>query len=138
MARVTVEDCQKYVPNPFDIVLLAADRARKISSGASLLVERDNDKNPVVALREIGDGVIDAAQLRESVIASYRHFQKIEAHEEELEELLDQELASTQYITETLFDHGQDTSTFEEEADGPEENGDLDLEEALEEEPSQL
>lgn len=104
MARVTVEDCQRYVDNPFELVLLSADRARKISAGSLLLVERDNDKNPVVALREIGDGLLDINGSRESVVASYRQFQKIEAHEEELEELLDQELASTQYITEQLFE----------------------------------
>ena len=60
MARVTVEDCVEKVPNRFGLVLLAAHRARAISAGAPLLVDRDNDKNPVVALREIADDVVDA------------------------------------------------------------------------------
>ena len=60
MARVTVEDCVEKVPNRFSLVLLAAHRARAISAGAPLLVDRDNDKNPVVALREIADDVVDA------------------------------------------------------------------------------
>ena len=59
MARVTVEDCVRLVPNRFDLVLMAAQRAREISSGAALTVDRDNDKNPVVALREIADETID-------------------------------------------------------------------------------
>jgi len=64
MARVTVEDCVDKVPNRFELVLLAARRARNIHSGASLTVERDNDKNPVVALREIADETIDLDVLK--------------------------------------------------------------------------
>ena len=60
MARVTVEDCIDKVDNRFDLVLMASHRARAISSGAPISVQRDNDKNPVVALREIGDGKLDA------------------------------------------------------------------------------
>ena len=63
MARVTVEDCVEKVPNRFNLVLLAGHRARAIASGAELLVERDNDKNPVVSLREISDGAIEADAL---------------------------------------------------------------------------
>ena len=58
MARVTVEDCVDKIPNRFDLVLLAAQRAREISGGAEMTVDRDRDKNPVVALREIADGLI--------------------------------------------------------------------------------
>lgn len=131
MARVTVEDCSEFVSNPFELVLLATDRSRKISSGAPLLVSRDNDKNPVVALREIGDGLLDIQALRESVVASYCLFQKIEAHEEELEELLDQELASTQYITEHLFDRPDAKNTVQ-AAEVEDEESALDLDEGLE------
>jgi DNA-directed RNA polymerase subunit omega len=70
MARVTVEDCVDKVPNRFDLVLLAAQRAREISGGAELTIERDRDKNPVVALREIADETITPASLKESVIGS--------------------------------------------------------------------
>ncbi len=72
MARVTVEDCVDKVPNRFDLVLASAQRARQISSGASPLVERDNDKNPVVALREIADEMVQPDDLREAVILSQR------------------------------------------------------------------
>ena len=83
MARVTVEDCIQKVPNRFNLVLLAAHRARGISAGAQLLVDRDNDKNPVVALREIADDVVDAEELRESLISS---LQRVDEHTEAEEE----------------------------------------------------
>ncbi len=83
MARVTVEDCIQRVPNRFNLVLLAAHRARGISAGAQLLVDRDNDKNPVVALREIADDVVDADELRENLISS---LQRVDEHTEAEEE----------------------------------------------------
>ncbi|MCB1357625.1 MAG: DNA-directed RNA polymerase subunit omega, partial [Maritimibacter sp.] len=70
MARVTVEDCVDKVPNRFDLVMLAAHRAREISAGSPLTVDRDNDKNPVVALREIADETQQADDLRERLIES--------------------------------------------------------------------
>ena len=68
MARVTVEDCVDKIPNRFDLVLFAAQRARQISGGAELTIDRDRDKNPVVALREIADEMVRPAHLEESVI----------------------------------------------------------------------
>ena len=68
MARVTVEDCVERIPNRFELVMLAAKRSREISSGSSLTVERDNDKNPVVALREIADETVPLDDLREELI----------------------------------------------------------------------
>ena len=70
MARVTVEDCVDKVPNRFDLVLLAAQRAREISGGAELTVDRDRDKNPVVALREIADETVIPKVLKESLVVS--------------------------------------------------------------------
>ena len=70
MARVTVEDCVDKVPNRFDLVLLAAQRAREISGGAELTIDRDRDKNPVVALREIADETVRPPQLREALVNS--------------------------------------------------------------------
>lgn len=70
MARVTVEDCVDKIPNRFDLVLLAAQRAREISGGAELTIDRDRDKNPVVALREIAEGTVRPKQLQESLIQS--------------------------------------------------------------------
>lgn len=72
MARVTVEDCVLQVPNRFDLVVLAARRARQITAGAGLTVERDNDKNPVVALREIAKRSVDLDDLHEVLTKSYQ------------------------------------------------------------------
>ena len=68
MARVTVEDCVDKVPNRFDLVLLAAQRAREISGGSELTIDRDRDKNPVVALREIAEQTVSPGALLESVV----------------------------------------------------------------------
>ncbi|MDG5747777.1 DNA-directed RNA polymerase subunit omega [Qipengyuania sp. XHP0207] len=70
MARVTVEDCVDKVPNRFDLVLLAAQRAREISGGAELTVDRDRDKNPVVALREIAEQTIKPKDLQEAAVTN--------------------------------------------------------------------
>jgi DNA-directed RNA polymerase subunit omega len=87
MARVTVEDCIEKVPNRFSLVLLAAHRARAISAGSQILVDRDNDKNPVVSLREIADDVIDSEELRESVISALQRVDERSEAEEEAETL---------------------------------------------------
>ena len=81
MARVTVEDCVDKVPNRFELVMLAAHRAREITAGAPLTIDRDNDKHPVVALREIADEMQAAADLRERMIES--HQTQIEVDEPE-------------------------------------------------------
>jgi len=75
MARVTVEDCVDKIPNRFDLVLLAAQRARQISGGAELTIDRDRDKNPVVALREIADETVHPADLNEAVISNLQRVQ---------------------------------------------------------------
>ena len=83
MARVTVEDCVIKIPNRFDLVLKAAQRSRQISSGAELTVDRDNDKNPVVALREIADETIDLEELNEAIIHSMQKFVEVDEPEED-------------------------------------------------------
>ena len=83
MARVTVEDCIDKVENRFDLVLLASHRARMISSGGQITVERDNDKNPVVALREVADDVVDPDELKEGLIGT---LQRVDEHSEAEEE----------------------------------------------------
>ncbi len=87
MARVTVEDCVVKVPNRFELVLLAAQRAREITSGAPLSIDRDDDKNPVVALREIADETVGLSHLKESVVRGMqKHVELDEAEEtQELE-----------------------------------------------------
>jgi DNA-directed RNA polymerase subunit omega len=74
MARVTVEDCVDKIPNRFDLVLLASQRARQISAGAELTIDRDRDKNPVVALREIADETITPDELNEAVVSGLQRF----------------------------------------------------------------
>jgi DNA-directed RNA polymerase subunit omega len=84
MARITVEDCVTRVPNRFELVMLAAQRARDVSAGAPLTVERDNDKNPVVALREIADGTVDLDHLRYELIHGLRRHVEIEDQPDDL------------------------------------------------------
>jgi len=87
MARVTVEDCVEKVPNRFGLVLLAGHRARAISAGSALLVDRDNDKNPVVALREIADSAVDPEGLHENLIGTLQRVDERTEAEEEAETL---------------------------------------------------
>ncbi len=75
MARVTVEDCVDKIPNRFDLVLLSAQRARQISGGAELTIDRDRDKNPVVALREIADETVRPRHLEEALVGSLQRVQ---------------------------------------------------------------
>ena len=75
MARVTVEDCVDKVPNRFDLVLLSAQRARQISGGAELTIDRDRDKNPVVALREVAEETVRPRELEEALIGSLQRVQ---------------------------------------------------------------
>ncbi|WP_375265374.1 DNA-directed RNA polymerase subunit omega [Planktotalea sp.] len=88
MARVTVEDCVDKVPNRFDLVMLAAHRAREISAGGAITVDRDNDKNPVVSLREIADETQLADDLRERLIESNQTQIEVDEPEEDAMALL--------------------------------------------------
>lgn len=88
MARVTVEDCVDKVPNRFELVMLAAHRAREISAGAEITVDRDNDKNPVVSLREIAEETQTADALRERLIESYQTQIEVDEPEEDRMALL--------------------------------------------------
>jgi DNA-directed RNA polymerase subunit omega len=89
VARVTVEDCIEKIENRFDLVLMAAHRARMISAGSSITIDRDNDKNPVVALREIGDGAISPEDLREDLIHSLQKYVEVDEPEANAAPLLD-------------------------------------------------
>ncbi|AXI45058.1 DNA-directed RNA polymerase subunit omega [Sulfitobacter sp. SK012] len=88
MARVTVEDCVDKVPNRFELVMLAAHRAREISAGSAVTVDRDNDKNPVVSLREIADETQSASDLRERLIESNQNQIEVDEPEEDAMALL--------------------------------------------------
>jgi DNA-directed RNA polymerase subunit omega len=95
MARVTVEDCVDKIPNRFDLVLMAAQRARQISGGADLTIDRDRDKNPVVALREIAEETVRPRDLQEAVVSS---LQRVQIDEEDATD----ELASLADSAEAL------------------------------------
>ena len=95
MARVTVEDCVDKIPNRFDLVLFAATRARAISSGAEITVDRDRDKNPVVALREIAEENVKAADLKEALISS---MQRVVANEDDTPDVIGSLSASAEAL----------------------------------------
>ena len=88
MARVTVEDCIDKVDNRFDLVLVASHRARMISSGAQITIDRDNDKNPVVALREIADTAVAPDDLKEELIHSLQKYTEVDEPEPETTPLI--------------------------------------------------
>lgn len=126
MARVTVEDCVEKVPNRFHLVLLAAQRARSLSRGEELTIERDDDKNPVVALREIADETFTVEQLEQDLIKSLSRQPEPEPADEEVLDLIPTD--------QNIFGL-QDVSAEEESASLPVENEDLspeDLEAAIE------
>ncbi|WP_043831126.1 DNA-directed RNA polymerase subunit omega [Muricoccus aerilatus] len=102
MARVTVEDCILQVPNRFDLVLLAAQRARAISRGDELTVDRDNDKNPVIALREIADQTVELGGLEQDIIKSLLRAPEPEPVEEEVIDLIatDENIFGVMDVTE--------------------------------------
>ncbi|MBX9977613.1 MAG: DNA-directed RNA polymerase subunit omega [Alphaproteobacteria bacterium] len=127
MARVTVEDCVEVVPNRFDLVVLAARRAREIASGASITVPRDNDKNPVVALREIADKTVSTEYLLEEVVKGMQRVGFVEENESDLDDETDQEFP---VIDGALFDadeeSGEDIVDEDTEEDGLD-DGDVEL-----------
>jgi DNA-directed RNA polymerase subunit omega len=98
MARVTVEDCIQKIPNRFDLVVTAAQRGRQLSAGAPLTVERNNDKNPVVALREIAEETVSIAKLQDATLMSFRR-----QLEQENDELLPDEKTGDRALT-SAFD----------------------------------
>ncbi len=113
MARVTVEDCVLKVPNRFELVMLAAQRARDISSGIPINVDRDNDKNPVVALREIADEKIELEGLRNALIRGMQKTVEADEPEDEVIEFIqsEQDLARDQVVNDAMdagdFDEGE-------------------------------
>ena len=112
MARVTVEDCVERIPNRFELVMLAAKRSREISSGASLTVERDNDKNPVVALREIADETVPLDDLREELVRGLQKHIEVDEPEEddEIEMMTAASLANEVGMEAAAAGVGADTS----------------------------
>ena len=117
MARVTVEDCVLKIPNRFELVLLAAQRSREIASGSPLSIDRDDDKNPVVALREIADETIELEHLRTSVVRGMQKHVEIDEPDEPHELELDTALFGVAPPSASAIEEETDTETedFEEE-----------------------
>src|ERR1700730_12679476 len=148
MARVTVEDCVVRVPNRFELVLVASQRAREITAGAVLTLDRDNDKNPVVALREIADDTVPIDKLQDSLIRGMQKHVEIDEPEETIElepnlfgvaeealgvpgddiEEIDEEATDEEELAEDLL-------TVEDDAELPEELPEAEPEENFEEQP---
>ena len=111
MARVTVEDCVTRVPNRFELVMLAAQRARNLGAGVPLSLDRDNDRNPVVALREIAEGTINISELKNDLIRGLQKFVEVDEPEED-----DMDLLAIQ--REIDAEQGEPEPSSEIEADG--------------------
>ena len=120
MARVTVEDCVVKVPNRFELVLLAAQRAREISSGAPLSIDRDDDKNPVVALREIADETVALDHLKSSVVRGMQKHVEIDEPEESHELELDTALFGIGAPAGAPMDEELEVEADAEDAEDPE------------------
>lgn len=129
MARVTVEDCVEKLPNRFELVMLASQRARRIGTGAPLTVDRDNDKNPVVALREIADETVDPADLKEDLTQSYQKVliaddedlasvDMMDDESESLSAMIENQKASGVYADEEVSEEAEaEDDTSEDDAD---------------------
>lgn len=140
MARVTVEDCIDKIPNRYELLMVAAQRAKDISAGAPLTVMRDNDKNSVVALREIADETVSIEELQKSLVMGLQKFVEVEEPEEEELEILaaEKELADldeqfTGLLPDAELDdsmqiHGGDDDALDLDA---ETDGDIDLDGGL-------
>jgi DNA-directed RNA polymerase subunit omega len=126
MARVTVEDCIDKIPNRFELVMLSAHRARALSSGAELKLERDRDKNPVVALREIAEEKLDLSSLEESLIKGLQKRIEPDQPEEEVVELM----AGEQQNWIGAADEAEDEEEFEEATENEEVSPDEDMSES--------
>lgn len=114
MARVTVEDCINKIPNRFDLILTAAGRAKSLDAGAPLTVDRDNDKNTVVALREIEEETISIEQQKENMVASLQRYARpqVQSVQKEDEQDIAAELTSSLY-SDTEFEESDSFQVFD-------------------------
>ena len=129
MARVTVEDCIDKIPNRYDLVLIAAQRAKDISAGSPIQVERDNDKNSVVALREISENRVSIEDLQHSLVMGQQKFVEVEEPEDEEVEIIsaEKELAAldSQFTSDMISD--EDLNSTMQIHDGDDDDDSLDL-----------
>ena len=138
MARVTVEDCIIRIPNRFQLVMMAAQRARNISAGSQLTVDRDRDKNPVVALREIAEATVGLNELEDSLIQSQQKYAAREDQDEDVPEFdaLEGELEASAQMAEELRPAGAESASADAgpAGDGESEAEGVSLEEMREQE----
>lgn len=130
MARITVEDCITVIPNRFELVIIAAHRAKQIASGSAIQVERDNDKNPVISLREIAEHKIDPNIMRSSLLDMNRLYAKPSAVDEDMDGFFDQESSDNAGI-DAMFAQNQSLGfgeNIDEEQSNDDMNDDSDLE----------
>lgn len=122
MARVTVEDCIEKIPNRYELLMVAAQRAKDIESGSALQVERDNDKNSVVALREIAEGKVSIEDLQKSLVLNLQKYVEVEEPEEEELEIIaaEKELSGldSQFDSSLILDSEIEDSMQIEDEDG--------------------
>lgn len=133
MARVTVEDCILLVPNRFELVMMAGQRAREIASGAALHVDRDRDKNPVVALREIAEEKLSLDGMKENLVKGYQRRVDSDSSEEELKELMAEEqkwATAAAAMAEGMAGADADEDDDEEEGAADEELNEVQFEDA--------
>ncbi|MBQ8482646.1 MAG: DNA-directed RNA polymerase subunit omega [Alphaproteobacteria bacterium] len=130
MARVTVEDCIDKIPNRYDLVLISAQRAKDIGSGSPILVDRDNDKNSVVALREISENKVSIEDLQKSLVMGLQKYVEVEEPEDEEVEILsaEKELSDLdeQFSSDMISDEDLNNSMQIHGEDDDEDNFDLD------------
>ena len=120
MARVTTEDCVTEIPNRFELIMTASQRARRIGAGAPITLSRDNDKNTVVALREIAERTIDIKDLQEELVHSYQRVHESDNDDIDLAELIGNEAAHADEEEEMLraagvYDDADDDASNDEE-----------------------
>lgn len=146
MARVTVEDCVDKIPNRYELLMVAAQRAKDIASGAPITVARDNDKNSVVALREIADETVSIEELQKSLVLGLQKYVEVEEPEEEEMEIMaaEKELADLDdqfsgvlldnEVSEGMQVHGEDDDVLDlDAADADSDDMSLDDEDAMDE-----
>lgn len=127
MARVTVEDCVIKVPNRFELVLYSGQRSRQISSGAQLLVERDRDKNPVVALREIADDKLKPEDLREDIVSGLQKLMEVDEPEDDDPDLLKEGKSGEAAAAPKAMDEEKDIQAANLEQEPLEQDGDANV-----------
>lgn len=139
MARVTVEDCIDKIPNRYELLMVATQRAKDISSGAPIMVSRDNDKNPVIALREIAEEKVNIEDLQKSLVMGLQKYVEVEEPEdEEMEiEAAEKELAGLDEqfsgllldneMSDSMQVHGVDDDNLDLDSDDAADDGDIDV-----------